>query len=446
MLLPDLVNTIANRLNIDPQNIRGGLTYHLLFNYLDKLKNEVKLNSYAPNDLFDQHSSYFEFPLDKNRSLLMISLLHNTGHFFFLKQRDANVEFVSYHFFNEKLYEYVFAPPSNKGEFLDYPPLKVANYWCFFSSFSQYISGKKYFVEFAKLVFYALNGSYEKDKKYFSLLSRFRTSSTRKMLKRLLKDIFAGNNLIRCEEHSNIVFSVRHVESDNDNYIEGYRKNFFSTSKEKKDKYSKQYIGYQVFHKKSYEQHTCVTEFVNNSRFDILSKLDLLDISIGYINVDDSLLFKVGDYLFFKNYLFHYPTYSKLETKSFVGFAKSYINNYQKYLLTEYCKRDNFERVIDDYFLDNDAFSNGFYGMSALPFNHNFNSFDAILTLPDFCFDYCIFDKNDTNNNEYNGYKARVLETIQNENTEYRNTLSQFAIKVREKANNLIITDEIMVI
>jgi len=33
MLLPDLVNTIANRLNIDPQNIRGGLTYHLLFNY-----------------------------------------------------------------------------------------------------------------------------------------------------------------------------------------------------------------------------------------------------------------------------------------------------------------------------------------------------------------------------------------------------------------------------
>ena len=48
MLFPDLVNTIINRLNIDPHNIRGGLTYHLLFNYLDKLKNEVNLSAYAP--------------------------------------------------------------------------------------------------------------------------------------------------------------------------------------------------------------------------------------------------------------------------------------------------------------------------------------------------------------------------------------------------------------
>ena len=83
MLLPDLVNTIANRLNIDPQNIRGGLTYHLLFNYLDKLKNEVNLSAYVPAHLFDQHSSYFEFPLDENRSLLMISFLRNTGYLFF---------------------------------------------------------------------------------------------------------------------------------------------------------------------------------------------------------------------------------------------------------------------------------------------------------------------------------------------------------------------------
>jgi len=442
MLLPDLVNTIANRLNIDPQNIRGGLTYHLLFNYLDT---EVNLSAYAPSYLFDQHSSYFEFPLDENRSLLMISFLRNTGHFFFLKQRDANVEFISYHFFSEKLDNYAFTPPSNDGQFLNYTPLKVVNYWCFFGGFSQYVSSQKDFVEFAKLVFYALNDSYEKDKKYFFLLSWFRTSSSRKELKRLLKDIFAGNNLTRCEEYKNIIFSVRHIENENDNFIEGYRKNFFTGSKEN-DEYRKQYIKYQVFHGKAYEQHTCITEFIDNSESDILSKLDLLDVSIGYINVNDCSLFRVGDYLFLRNYLFYYPKYSKLETKSFVGFAQSYINNYQKYLLTEFCKRDNFESVVNDYFSANNMFYDGFYRCSTLPHFHNIESLDAILTLPDFCFDYCIFDKNDKDNSEYNWYKAKVSDTIRAENIEYRNALSELAIKVREKANNLIITDDIAVI
>ena len=441
MLLPDLVNTIANRLNIDPQNIRGGLTYHLLFNYLDT---EVNLSAYAPSYLFDQHSSYFEFPLDENRSLLMISFLRNTGYFFFLKQRDANVEFISYHFFSEKLDNYAFTPPSNDGQFLNYTPLKVVNYWCFFGGFSQYVSSQKDFVEFAKLVFYALNDSYEKDKKYFSLLSWFRTSSSRKELKRLLKDIFAGNNL-RCEEYKNIIFSVRHIENENDNFIEGYRKNFFTGSKEN-DEYRKQYIKYQVFHGKAYEQHTCITEFIDNSESDILSKLDLLDVSIGYININDCSLFRVGDYLFLRNYLFYYPKYSKLETKSFVGFAQSYINNYQKYLLTEFCKRDNFESVVNDYFSANNMFYDGFYRCSTLPHFHNIESLDAILTLPDFCFDYCIFDKNDKDNSEYNWYKAKVSDTIRAENIEYRNALSELAIKVREKANNLIITDDIAVI
>jgi len=445
MLFPDLVNTIINRLNIDPHNIRGGLTYHLLFNYLDKLKNEVNLSAYAPSHLFDQHSSYFEFSLDENRSLLMISFLRNTGYFFFLKQRDANVEFISYHFFSEKLDNYVFTPPSNDGQLLNYTPLKVANYWCFFGGFSQYISSQKYFVEFAKLVFYALNDSYEKDKKYFSLLSWFRTSSNRKQLKRLLKDIFAGNNLMRCEEYQNIIFSVRHIKREDDDYIEGYRDNFFSNSKEQ-DANSKRYIKYQIFHGKAYEQHTCVTEFVDNSEFDILSKLDILDMSIGYINIDDCLLFRVGDYLFLRNYLFHYPTYNKLETKRFVGFAKSYINNYKKYLLTEYCKRDNFESVINDYFSSKNIFSDGFYGDCALPLFHNIESLDAILTLPDFCFDYYVFDKNNKDNIGYDGYKSRVAETIWAENIEYRNALSELAIKVREKANNLIITDDIVVI
>lgn len=442
MLLPDLVNTIANRLNIDPQNIRGGLTYHLLFNYLDT---EVNLSAYAPSYLFDQHSSYFEFPLDENRSLLMISFLRNTGHFFFLKQRDANVEFISYHFFSEKLDNYAFTPPSNDGQFLNYTPLKVVNYWCFFGGFSQYVSSQKDFVEFAKLVFYALNDSYEKDKKYFFLLSWFRTSSSSKELKRLLKDIFAGNNLTRCEEYKNIIFSVRHIENENDNFIEGYRKNFFTGSKEN-DEYRKQYIKYQVFHGKAYEQHTCITEFIDNSESDILSKLDLLDVSIGYINVNDCSLFRVGDYLFLRNYLFYYPKYSKLETKSFVGFAQSYINNYQKYLLTEFCKRDNFESVVNDYFSANNMFYDGFYRCSTLPHFHNIESLDAILTLPDFCFDYCIFDKNDKDNSEYNWYKAKVSDTIRAENIEYRNALSELAIKVREKANNLIITDDIAVI
>lgn len=445
MLLPDLVNTIANRLNIDPQNIRGGLTYHLLFNYLDKLKNEVNLSAYVPAHLFDQHSSYFEFPLDENRSLLMISFLRNTGYLFFLKQRDANVEFISYHFFSEKLDDYVFTPPSNDAHLLNYAPLKVANYWCFFGGFSQYVSREKYFVEFAKLVFYALNDSYEKDKKYFSLLSWFRTSSSRKKLKRLLKDIFAGNNLTRCEEYRNLIFSVRDVKREDDDYIDGYRDNFFPNSKEQ-DANSKRYIKYQIFHGKSYEQHTCVTEFVDNSEFEMLNKLDLLDISIGYINVNDCLLFRVGDYLFFKNYLFHYPTYNKLQTKRFVGFAKSYINNYQKYLLTEYCKRDNFESVINDYFSSKNMFSNGFYGDCTLPLFHNIESLDAILTLPDFCFDYYVFDKNNKDNIGYEEYKSRVSETIWAENKEYRNALSELAIKVREKANNLIITDDIMVI
>ena len=442
MLLPDLVNTIANRLNIDPQNIRGGLTYHLLFNYLDT---EVNLSAYAPSYLFDQHSSYFEFPLDENRSLLMISFLRNTGYFFFLKQRDANVEFISYHFFSEKLDNYAFTPPSNDGQFLNYTPLKVVNYWCFFGGFSQYVSSQKDFVEFAKLVFYALNDSYEKDKKYFSLLSWFRTSSSRKELKRLLKDIFAGNNLTRYEEYKNIIFSVRHIENENDNFIEGYRKNFFTGSKEN-DEYRKQYIKYQVFHGKAYEQHTCITEFIDNSESDILSKLDLLDVSIGYININDCSLFRVGDYLFLRNYLFYYPKYSKLETKSFVGFAQSYINNYQKYLLTEFCKRDNFESVVNDYFSANNMFYDGFYRCSTLPHFHNIESLDAILTLPDFCFDYCIFDKNDKDNSEYNWYKAKVSDTIRAENIEYRNALSELAIKVREKANNLIITDDIAVI
>ena len=442
MLLPDLVNTIANRLNIDPQNIRGGLTYHLLFNYLDT---EVNLSAYAPSYLFDQHSSYFEFPLDENRSLLMISFLRNTGYFFFLKQRDANVEFISYHFFSEKLDNYAFTPPSNDGQFLNYTPLKVVNYWCFFGGFSQYVSSQKDFVEFAKLFFYALNDSYEKDKKYFSLLSWFRTSSSRKELKRLLKDIFAGNNLTRYEEYKNIIFSVRHIENENDNFIEGYRKNFFTGSKEN-DEYRKQYIKYQVFHGKAYEQHTCITEFIDNSESDILSKLDLLDVSIGYINVNDCSLFRVGDYLFLRNYLFYYPKYSKLETKSFVGFAQSYINNYQKYLLTEFCKRDNFESVVNDYFSANNMFYDGFYRCSTLPHFHNIESLDAILTLPDFCFDYCIFDKNDKDNSEYNWYKAKVSDTIRAENIEYRNALSELAIKVREKANNLIITDDIAVI
>lgn len=442
MLLPDLVNTIANRLNIDPQNIRGGLTYHLLFNYLDT---EVNLSAYAPSYLFDQHSSYFEFPLDGNRSLLMISFLRNTGYFFFLKQRDANVEFISYHFFSEKLDNYAFTPPSNDGQFLNYTPLKVVNYWCFFGGFSQYVSSQKDFVEFAKLVFYALNDSYEKDKKYFSLLSWFRTSSSRKELKRLLKDIFAGNNLTRCEGYKNIIFSVRHIENENDNFIEGYRKNFFTGSKEN-DEYRKQYIKYQVFHGKAYEQHTCITEFIDNSESDILSKLDLLDVSIGYININDCSLFRVGDYLFLRNYLFYYPKYSKLETKSFVGFAQSYINNYQKYLLTEFCKRDNFESVVNDYFSANNMFYDGFYRCSTLPHFHNIESLDAILTLPDFCFDYCIFDKNDKDNSEYNWYKAKVSDTIRAENIEYRNALSELAIKVREKANNLIITDDIAVI
>ena len=442
MLLPDLVNTIANRLNIDPQNIRGGLTYHLLFNYLDT---EVNLSAYAPSYLFDQHSSYFEFPLDENRSLLMISFLRNTGYFFFLKQRDANVEFISYHFFSEKLDNYAFTPPSNDGQFLNYTPLKVVNYWCFFGGFSQYVSSQKDFVEFAKLVFYALNDSYEKDKKYFSLLSWFRTSSSRKELKRLLKDIFAGNNLTRCEEYKNIIFSVRHIENENDNFIEGYRKNFFTGSKEN-DEYRKQYIKYQVFHGKAYEQHTCITEFIDNSESDILSKLDLLDVSIGYININDCSLFRVGDYLFLRNYLFYYPKYSKLETKSFVGFAQSYINNYQKYLLTEFYKRDNFESVVNDYFSANNMFYDGFYRCSTLPHFHNIESLDAILTLPDFCFDYCIFDKNDKDNSEYNWYKAKVSDTIRAENIEYRNALSELAIKVREKANNLIITDDIAVI
>ena len=442
MLLPDLVNTIANRLNIDPQNIRGGLTYHLLFNYLDT---EVNLSAYAPSYLFDQHSSYFEFPLDENRSLLMISFLRNTGYFFFLKQRDANVEFISYHFFSEKLDNYAFTPPSNDGQFLNYTPLKVVNYWCFFGGFSQYVSSQKDFVEFAKLVFYALNDSYEKDKKYFSLLSWFITSSSRKELKRLLKDIFAGNNLTRCEEYKNIIFSVRHIENENDNFIEGYRKNFFTGSKEN-DEYRKQYIKYQVFHGKAYEQHTCITEFIDNSESDRLSKLDLLDVSIGYININDCSLFRVGDYLFLRNYLFYYPKYSKLETKSFVGFAQSYINNYQKYLLTEFCKRDNFESVVNDYFSANNMFYDGFYRCSTLPHFHNIESLDAILTLPDFCFDYCIFDKNDKDNSEYNWYKAKVSDTIRAENIEYRNALSELAIKVREKANNLIITDDIAVI
>lgn len=445
MLLPDLVNTIANRLNIDPHNIRGGLTYHLLFNYLDKLTNEVNLSAYAPSYLFDQHSSYFEFSLDENRSLLMISFLRNTGYFFFLKQRDANVEFISYHFFSEKLDNYAFTPPSNDSQFLKYTPLNVANYWCFFGGFSQYVSSQKDFVEFAKLVFYALNDSYEKDKKYFSLLSWFRTASSRKEFKRLLKDIFAGNNLTRCEEYKNIIFSVRHIENENDNFIEGYRKNFFTSPKDKEE-YRKQYIKYQVFHGKAYEQHTCITEFIDNSESDILSKLDFLDVSIGYINVNDCSLFRVGDYLFLRNYLFYYPKYSKLETKSFVGFAKSYINNYQKYLLTEFCKRDNFESVVNDYFSANNMFYDGFYRCSTLPHFHNIESLDAILTLPDFCFDYCIFDKNDKDNSEYNWYKAKVSDTIRAENIEYRNALSELAIKVREKANNLIITDEIVVI
>lgn len=445
MLLPDLVNTIANRLNIDPQNIRGGLTYHLLFNYLDKLKNEVNLSAYAPSYLFDQHSSYFEFPLDENRSLLMISFLRNTGYLFFLKQRDANVEFISYHFFSEKLDDYAFTPPSNDGQFLKYTPLNVANYWCFFGGFSQYVSSQKDFVEFAKLVFYALNDSYEKDKKYFSLLSWFRTTSSRKQLKRLLKDIFVGNILTRCEEYKNIIFSVRHIENEKDNFIEGYRKNFFTGQKDK-DEYHKQYIKYQVFHGKAYEQHTCITEFVDNSEFDILSKLDLLDISIGYININDCSLFRVGDYLFLRNYLFYYPKYSKLETKSFVGFAQSYINNYQKYLLTEFCKRDNFESVVNDYFSANNMFYDSFYRCSMLPLFHNIESLDAILTLPDFCFDYYIFDKNDKDNSEYNWYKAKVSDTIRAENIEYRKTLSEFAIKIRAKTNNLIITDDIVVI
>lgn len=445
MLLPDLVNTIANRLNIDPQNIRGGLTYHLLFNYLDKLKNEVNLSAYVPAHLFDQHSSYFEFPLDENRSLLMISFLRNTGYLFFLKQRDANVEFISYHFFSEKLDDYVFTPPSNDAHLLNYAPLKVANYWCFFGGFSQYVSSQKDFVEFAKLVFYALNDSYQKDKKYFFLLSWFRTASSRKELKRLLKDIFAGNNLTRCEEYKNIIFSVRHIENENDNFIEGHRKNFFTGSKDKNE-YNKQYIKHPVFHGKAYEQHTCITEFIDNSELDILSKLDLLDVSIGYINVNDCSLFRVGDYLFLRNYLFYYPKYSKLETKSFAGFAKSYINNYQKYLLTEYCKRDNFESVINDYFSSKNMFSDGFYKVAMLPYFHSIESLDAILTLPDFCFDYYFFDKNNKDNIGYEGYKNRVAETIWAENIEYRNALSEFAIKVREKANNLIITDDIMVI
>lgn len=85
MLLPHIVTTIANRLNVDIANIRGGLTYHLLFNYLDTFRNKVQLWDYAPRDLFDQYSTYFEFPLDENSSLLMISFLQNTGYIFFSK-------------------------------------------------------------------------------------------------------------------------------------------------------------------------------------------------------------------------------------------------------------------------------------------------------------------------------------------------------------------------
>ena len=81
-----------------------------------------------------------------------------------------------------------------------------------------------------------------------------------------------------------------------------------------------------------------------------------------------------------------------------------------------------------------------------LPYFHSIESLDAILTLPDFCFDYYFFDKNNKDNIGYEGYKNRVAETIWAENIEYRNALSEFAIKVREKANNLIITDEIVVI
>ena len=91
-------------------------------------------------------------------------------------------------------------------------------------------------------------------------------------------------------------------------------------------------------------------------------------------------------------------------------------------------------------------FYDGFYRCSTLPHFHNIESLDAILTLPDFCFDYCIFDKNDKDNSEYNWYKAKVSDTIRAENIEYRNALSELAIKVREKANNLIITDDIAVI
>ena len=445
MLLPHIVTTIANRLNVDIANIRGGLTYHLLFNYLDTFRNKVQLWDYAPRDLFDQYSTYFEFPLDENSSLLMISFLQNTGYIFFLKQNNANVEFVSYHFFNERIGNYIFSAPYDYRDLLDHTPLRIVNYWCFLSSFSSYSSEKKHFVEFAKLVFYALNNSLEKDRKYFSLLSRFRTRTTRQMLKALLKDIFTGDNLTLCAERKNIIFSVRHVTTEDNNYIEGYRKNFFLPPK-KENSYRKDYVKYQLFHTKSGEQCSCIPEFINNSEFDILNNLDLLNISIGYLDIDDTLLFKIGDYLFLENYLFKYPTYNQLNTKTFVGFAKSYINNYQKYLLTEYCKRDKFEWVVNDYLSSNDSFWKGFYDMSAFPFNHNFKSFDEILTLPDFCFDYCVFDKNDKSNNEYNWYKTKVSDTIRAENIEYRNALSEFAIKIRSKTNNLIIKDDIVVI
>lgn len=445
MLLPHIVNTIANRLNIDIANIRGGLTYHLLFNYLDTFKDKIQLWHYASSDLFDQYSTYFEFPLDENNSLLMISFLQNTGYIFFLKQNNTNVEFVSYHFFDGKIENYIFSAHSGYKDLLSSPPLRIADYWCFLSNFSSYMSGKKYFVEFAKLVFYALSDSFEKYKKYFSLLSRFRTRTTRKMLKLLLKDIFIGNNLTLCTERKNIIFSVRHVTRVDDSYVGGYRKNFFSYSKQDTS-YRKGYVKYQVFHNKSGEQCSCIPEFIKNLEFDMFKKLDLLDFSISHLNIDDTVLFKIGDYLFLENYLFYYPTYSQLNTKSFVGFAKSYINNYQKYLLTEYCKRDKFEWVINDYFSSNCAFDDGFYEMSLLPFNHSIKNLDEILTLPDFCFDYCIFDKNDKGNSEYNWYKTRVSDTIRAENIEYRNTLSKFAIEIRSKTNDLIIKDDIVVI
>ena len=142
MLLPHIVNTIANRLNIDIANIRGGLTYHLLFNYLDTFKDKIQLWHYVSSDLFDQYSTYFEFPLDENNSLLMISFLQNTGYIFFLKQNNTNVEFVSYHFFDGKIENYIFSAHSGYKDLLSSPPLRIADYWCFLSNFSSYMSGK----------------------------------------------------------------------------------------------------------------------------------------------------------------------------------------------------------------------------------------------------------------------------------------------------------------